>query len=82
MIEFTDRYKALGVSYPNYDTMCKGQCEGIGRVPINEGEQEEPWKSLWLKAHNSIHSEPCDGWHFVVCPDCGGTGKITNKESA
>lgn len=19
--------------------------------------------------------ERCDGWHFVVCPECGGTGR-------
>lgn len=24
------------------------------------------WKSLF---------EPCDGWHFIECHDCGGTGK-------
>lgn len=74
-IEFTDRYQALGIPYPDTETMCRGQCEGIGRVPISQNDPTEPWKSLWLDEHAKIHAEPCDGWHFVVCPDCQGTGK-------
>ena len=31
--QFTDRYKALGIPYPNQKTMCKGQCEGTGWYP-------------------------------------------------
>jgi hypothetical protein len=48
--EFTDRYKALGIPYPDPATMCKGQCEGTGFVPIGIDDLEEPWHSLWLAA--------------------------------
>jgi hypothetical protein len=41
--EFTDRYKALGIPYPNVDTMCKGQCEGTGWVPVAKEDMEEPY---------------------------------------
>jgi hypothetical protein len=29
-IEFTDRYQALGVPYPNPWTACKSRCQGLG----------------------------------------------------
>ena len=81
-IEITDRYQALGSPYPDVETMCEGQCEGTGYVPLfgnNKGDlripgdEEEPWRSLWLEAEARKSSK--DGWHFVVCPDCDGTGK-------
>lgn len=72
-IEFTDRYKMLGIPYPDTDTMCEGQCEGTGRVPIHQDDPEEPWHTLWLEAEQQEHTD--DGWHFVACPDCKGTGK-------
>ena len=73
-MEFTDRYKALGIPYPNRETMCDGQCEGTGRVPIHKDDMDEPWHTLWLEAEKA---SPADdkGWHFVKCPDCNGTGK-------
>ena len=73
---FTDRYQALGMDYPDPKTMCGGQCEGTGWVPVAKDDTEEPWRSLWAAAHAKPHEEPCDGWHFVKCPDCGGTGKV------
>ena len=71
--EFTDRYKALGIAYPESETMCLGQCEGMGWVPIAKDDMEEPWHSLWLEAEKKAPAD--DGWHFVKCPDCNGTGK-------
>ena len=69
--EFTDRYKATGIPYPDPKTMCKGQCEGMGVVPIHEDDREEPFHSLWLEAEAKKPTD--DGYHFVVCPDCKGT---------
>jgi len=72
-MEFTDRYKALGIPYPDPKIMCGGQCEGTGFVPIFKDEIEEPFKTLWLEAEKKKPSD--DGWHFVKCPDCEGSGK-------
>jgi len=74
--EFTDRYKALGMPSPDVKTMCKGQCEGTGFVPLHKDDEDAslaPWRELWLAAEEASPAE--DGWHFVRCPDCGGTGK-------
>lgn len=80
------RYEALGISWPDPETMCLGQCEGTGVVPVygsdRKGEPKENevrpvdepdpvLRALWLEAEAK---EPADdGWHFVVCPDCKGT---------
>lgn len=91
--EFTDRYQALGIPYPDPGTMCDGQCEGTGWIPVHERETDVALKTLWRDAHAKAHTlahrvrqvflthslrpltEDCDGWHFVRCLDCGGTGK-------
>jgi len=84
-VQFTDRYQALGISYPDPKTMCKGQCEGTGWVPHKKrgiGELEmlpqpgdEIFDKLWEEAHAKSHEEECDGWHFLKCLECKGTGK-------
>lgn len=50
-IEIVDRYSATGTPYPDPDTMCRGQCDGMGWVPIHKDETEEPWRALWAEAH-------------------------------
>jgi len=66
--------------------MCHGQCEGVGLYP--ECDQSEP---AWQAAHRKscslfgrlkrvfqtrrLNEFVCDGWHFVKCERCGGTGK-------
>ena len=110
-IEFTDRYQAMGIPYPEPETCCAGQCEGTGLVPVFNPDDDDPNRlhsvepedeclaELWRQAHaehcgsglrgkiralwrhrewwywRSKLREWCDGWHFVKCPDCGGTGK-------
>lgn len=69
-LEFTDRY---GGHAPSLLVGCRGQCEAMGYVPISADEEEEPWRTLWLEAEAQTPAE--DGWHFVRCPDCGGTGR-------
>lgn len=34
---FTDRYDAMGLPSPSLYTMCHGQCEGTGVVPVTSG---------------------------------------------
>lgn len=78
----TDRYQTLGMPYPDPMTVCEGQCEGIGRVPVYQtdpNDAEGPWHDLWLKAEAIAPAE--DGWHFVECPTCGGTGKQRGGDS-
>ena len=76
--EFTDRYQALGIPYPDPKIMCKDQCEGTGWVPVKQ-DDEEPWKTLWLEAEKKKPSD--DEYHFVKCPACEGTGKMIKKEN-
>lgn len=79
-IEITDRYTALGIPLPDPKTMCKGQCEGTGVVPIHEehpNDEEGEWHDLWLKAE--ADESTTDGYHFVTCPACNGTR--LNKET-
>lgn len=77
--EISDRYSATGTPRPDPETMCLGQCEGMGWVPIHESNTDPRFRELWLKAEAA---EPYaqrsekgarDGYHFVVCPDCNGT---------
>ena len=77
-IEFTDRYQALGIPNPDVKTMCEGQCEGTGVVPIGSDDMEEPFRTLWLEAE--IKKPADDGTHFVKCPECKGTGKKGDKK--
>lgn len=75
-IEFTDRYQALGIPYPNRETMCHGQCEGIGLVPHKKEDKPDGlYDPLWDEAHEKAGEHDCDGWHFVTCPTCNGSGK-------
>lgn len=71
---FTDRYQALGIPYPPPETMCKGECEGTGYVPIHEDDHDPKFRPLWEQAE--AKKPNADGWHFVVCPDCNGTGLV------
>lgn len=73
--EFTDRYEALGIEAPSPEEVCEGQCEGTGTVPIAHDDLNDPWFRLWREAHEAAGEHECDGWHFVRCPDCDGSGK-------
>ena len=87
-VKFTNRYDALGIKPPEPGTCCEGECEGTGVVPIymggkrkgsvySEDETEERFKKLWLEAEAKNKTD--DGWHFVKCPDCRGTGRREKK---
>lgn len=84
-MEITNRYDALGIPLPDPKTMCKGQCEGTGMIPVYAAvtasgvypciEEDPVLVALWEKAHEEAGIHDCDGWHFVTCPECGGSGK-------
>ncbi|GES27924.1 hypothetical protein AB0G60_02620 [Streptomyces angustmyceticus] len=91
--QFTDRYEALGMQPPSLLTVCRGQCEGVGVVPVfmdsptvntelkkqgrtickPKDEMDPALIALWNQAEAESHA--ADGWHFVTCPQCHGTGK-------
>jgi len=71
-LEFTDRYQALNIPYPKKSTMCPGPCEGTGVVPIYHDETDPIFAALWQEAEQKSPTD--DGWHFVQCPVCHGTG--------
>lgn len=101
--EFEDRYEALGMKYPDPKTMCRGQCDGTGWVPLCQDDLDPEFENLWQEAHDKAHTfnawaeaiwlfikmkewrlvwqcildgyRECDGWHFIKCPTCGGSGK-------
>lgn len=67
-LEFVDRYAG---NYPDPKTICKGDCEGMGLVPI---KKDDPgYEQKWQEAESKNPSD--DGYHFVTCNDCNGTGK-------
>jgi len=68
-----DRYQALGMAYPDPKTVCLGDCEGTGYVPVKMTDGNETYRRLWIDAQAKEPTD--DGWHFVKCPDCDGTGK-------
>lgn len=95
--EGVDRYEALGINPPDPATMCQGECEGTGYVPVyfSEGDHRDfdlaralfspseedytrRYYTAWLEAEREQATN--DGWHFVKCPDCGGSGKRREDE--
>lgn len=85
--EYTDRYQALGIPYPDLATMCRGQCEGTGVVPVymskgdsrpdNGCREQDETDPEMIRRWEMMETEEAadDGWHFVVCPRCEGAGK-------
>ena len=70
--QFTDRYDALGILRPEPEDICQGHCEGVGWFPIKWESADAELRLLWVAAE--IRRPQDDGWHFVRCPECEGTG--------
>ena len=70
--QFTDRYDALGILRPDPEDICRGHCEGTGWFPVNWDTADAGLRLLWVNAE--IRRPQDDGWHFIRCPGCEGTG--------
>ena len=67
----TNRYEALGMPEPDPATMCPDECEGTGWLPVKADDPD--YAADWAEAEAKAPTD--DGWHFVHCHTCGGTGK-------
>ena len=63
------------MALPDPKAMCHGECEGTGWVPVKA--DDEHYAAVWEEAEAAHPTD--DGWHFVPCLDCGGTGKAASK---
>lgn len=68
---------------PDVETMCSGQCEGLGVYPqhVDDPNITDEESLRWQAAHDAGSGHDagkCDGWHFIQCGECGGTGKKLN----
>lgn len=70
-IEVTNRYGSLE-NMPDPDTICLGQCEGMGCIPVRHSTNDPELRRIWEEAEKKNQSD--DGYHFVTCPTCNGTG--------
>lgn len=70
--ESESRYSALGIDIPDPDKICSGKCEGTGIVPVSYECKDVELLRRWREAELNAPSD--DGYHFVKCPICEGTG--------
>lgn len=91
-VEFTDRYGGHMPSWlRGCHGECEAMgWTPIYRAEFDTGEfgarivEDHPLGDLeiaaWNEAHNAdeAHADGrCDGWHFVKCLDCGGSGRVS-----
>jgi hypothetical protein len=72
-IEFTDRYG--GGPGPDVDTMCEGQCEGLGCYPVQLDAHDLTDYEKQAVQEAASKGPTDDGYYFIKCGDCNGTGK-------
>ncbi len=79
VIQFTDRY---GGNPPSWLRSC-GECEAMGYSPEPCDQPKMSPESDAIGAHSPCprpaeHRQPdFDGWHFLRCLACDGTGRIS-----
>jgi hypothetical protein len=81
-IKFTDRY---GGRTPSWLRGCFGECEALGFYPVQgdvKGDLSvfQGLSGYELREVRRIKKErgpSDDGWYFVRCPDCHGTGRCS-----
>lgn len=74
-IIYSDRYDN---KYPDPRTMCTGDCEGMGIVPVKWDDEDERYREKWREAENEnpdrLNPDIKPDYHFVPCNQCEGTG--------
>lgn len=82
-IEFTDRYQAIGMKYPDPKTMCSGDCEGIGRYPVKMSDDDlTPHEDQEIaRVLQENKQDLSDGYAFIKCRECNGTGLRQTEET-
>ena len=70
MMQSSNRY---GGNWPDPATACGGDCEGMGTVPVQRDDTQERYRTDWLVCELLNPSK--DGFHFVTCLQCNGTGR-------
>lgn len=80
--EFVSRY-GTGPG-PDVDTMCKGQCEGMGTYPVLDDTAPvryampiTSYEREQIAAEKARGTTSEDGYYFITCGECGGSGKRT-----
>lgn len=86
---FTDRY---GGNPTSWLRGCFADCEAMGYFPLCNPDKQTGSVRLnttltprdlmvWNKAHDAAGDHECDGWHFVKCEVCGGSGRCSWLET-
>ena len=72
-VEVVDRYSIVGIPRPNPWTVCRGHCEGMGFYPSNDPSSWPPGtRPLGIPMEGEGVD---DGWRFITCDKCNGTGR-------
>jgi hypothetical protein len=71
-IEFTDRY---GGNPPAWIRGCHGDCDSMGFYPTQD-QSEWPTDARQFGTPEE-DGTPDDGWRFVKCRECNGTGRVS-----
>ena len=77
-----DRYEATGTPYPDPTTMCEGQCEGMGCYPVKMTDELTSYEAQEVaRVIREGKMDLSDGYAFIKCEPCQGTGKRVESVS-
>jgi hypothetical protein len=69
-MDSSDRY---GGNWPDPVTVCDGDCEGMGTVPVKRNDEVPYYREEWLVSE--LLNPSTDGTHFLPCFQCRGSGR-------
>lgn len=83
---YTSRY---GGRLPSWLRACHGMCEAMGVYPVKghdpdgsamlhlAGQPLTSDEALAVERRIAAGQRESDGWYFIPCPDCHGTGRVS-----